>query len=359
MATRTQPGGRLDYIDGLRGIAAFLVVFQHAAQLTHDAGSNLFDPSLYSINFGRFGVGLFFLISGFVIPFSFRGTQPLRRFWLGRFFRLYPAYWVSVAVMILLPNIHGNSLDAMTVLFNLTMVQNLFGFENLGYGYWTLNFEMYFYMICTVLFAVGLLRSVSVNVAIVAAGLFMTGGTHLRHYLGLGGGGFDFPYFVAIFFLGMLMRRAFIEGERSAIVACWLLVPATVLVGATMGGLMFPVGMNESSFFKPVPYSLAMMLPPLVLVGVLWLRPATPRVVGWLGMISYSLYLFQDIWLIMLPFLIAPASNPLAFVLLCCGLSVVVAAIAYYAVERPMLRIGHRLANRPRRVGAGAEIATG
>ena len=50
------------------------------------------------INAGRLGVVLFFAISGFVIPFSIKLAHryPVREFLLTRFFRLYPAYWLSI-----------------------------------------------------------------------------------------------------------------------------------------------------------------------------------------------------------------------------------------------------------------------
>src|SRR4051794_26399249 len=49
-------------------------------------------------NAGLLGVALFFLVSGFVIPFSLdRGS--LSRFVIRRIFRLYPVYWLSLALL--------------------------------------------------------------------------------------------------------------------------------------------------------------------------------------------------------------------------------------------------------------------
>ena len=71
--------GRIAYIDGLRGIAALAVVARHSSEVivtarpaddhVATAAGFLFSET---INFGRFGVVLFFMISGFVIPFSFK-----------------------------------------------------------------------------------------------------------------------------------------------------------------------------------------------------------------------------------------------------------------------------------------------
>src|SRR3954452_17183752 len=91
-ATRT--GNRLGFLDFVRGVAAFAVVLQH--------GGETFWPAVNRathnyVNVGRFGVVAFFLVSGFIIPFSLERGGSVRRFWTGRFFRLYPLYWASLA----------------------------------------------------------------------------------------------------------------------------------------------------------------------------------------------------------------------------------------------------------------------
>ena len=101
-----QPGARLAYIDTQRGIAALLVIWLHASEVfvqlpKAPSGGWLFDLA-WAVDTGRIGVVLFFAISGFVIPSSLAAkdgettTHALKVFLIRRFFRLYPAYWVSV-----------------------------------------------------------------------------------------------------------------------------------------------------------------------------------------------------------------------------------------------------------------------
>ena len=345
---------RLDYIHGLRGFAAAMVVLQHAAQLTHNAGSSLFDPMLFSLNLGRFGVTLFFLISGFVIPFSFKGPQPLRSFWIGRLFRLFPAYWLSIPLMIFLLSVRGFTTDTATVIANLTMLQNAIGFTNLGMGYWTLNYEMGFYLLCTLLAAVRRLHDTALIGVLIIAGIATSVGSHLQRDLMGQGFAIDFPYFVAMFFLGLLLRRAMLDRDPDAVRWSMAMVPATVFSAFLMGGMFFPVEANRVLYFPPLVLSLSMALPPIVFIAVLKWRPVMPAPMLWLGTISYSLYLFQDLWLIMLPKWLSPGAYPLSFVVLTCVLSTVTAAIIYAVVEKPMLALGRKVM---RRRAASAPVA--
>ena len=51
------------------------------------------------IDLGKYGVLLFFLVSGYVIPMSLERHGSLRRFWIGRLFRIYPAYLAAIALV--------------------------------------------------------------------------------------------------------------------------------------------------------------------------------------------------------------------------------------------------------------------
>ncbi|MEG8057753.1 acyltransferase family protein [Sphingomonas sp. 22L2VL55-3] len=147
----------------LRGFAALLVLFQHLAETiiaTHalplpieQAGVLLFDGIFH---FGRFGVALFFLISGFVIPFSFRTDRPVRGFAISRAFRLYPAYWLSLGVALLVLHMTGaRAPAAVTIVANVAMIQHYVGQPDIVVAYWTLATELAFYVLAACLVAWG------------------------------------------------------------------------------------------------------------------------------------------------------------------------------------------------------------
>lgn len=153
------------------------VLFQHVFEVIvqkHPTGAYYWvfhDAIGYYMNFGRFGVVLFFFVSGFVIPFSFPDSAtPVRDFTISRFFRLYPAYWTSMVIgLVTMQVLEANAYPLSQVIANVTMLQTFVNIPNLWIFYWTLAIELLFYVGCTILFAMGLLNRRFTAVAIVIA----------------------------------------------------------------------------------------------------------------------------------------------------------------------------------------------
>jgi peptidoglycan/LPS O-acetylase OafA/YrhL len=166
---------RLAFVDTLRGIAVLSVIVQHVLEkivLTGQTGSYeglLHGLIGYYFNLGRFGVVLFFFVSGFVVPFSFpNSSTPIRDFAVSRFFRLYPMYWLSIILAVaILPVTEAKEFPAWLLGVNLTMFQNLVGVPNMVVAHWTLAIELIFYIGCVVLFALGLLQRSAAVFAII------------------------------------------------------------------------------------------------------------------------------------------------------------------------------------------------
>lgn len=81
-----------------RGVAALAVVLFHAeGALNKMAG---LDFNFFA--FGHAGVHYFFVISGFIIARSHRldigAASAMRKFWLRRFFRIFPIFWIVMIV---------------------------------------------------------------------------------------------------------------------------------------------------------------------------------------------------------------------------------------------------------------------
>ncbi|MER6690077.1 acyltransferase family protein [Streptomyces minutiscleroticus] len=149
-------GGRLAALDGLRFLAALAVVLFHfVGQAPGTMRSiwgrpyqEIFPEAHAYFAYGRLGVDLFFLISGFAICMSAWGRTP-RDFFISRVTRLYPMYWVAIAVsasVICLFDTPFGRLEPWVLFANLTMLQTPLGVDNLDSVYWTLWPELCFYL---------------------------------------------------------------------------------------------------------------------------------------------------------------------------------------------------------------------
>ncbi|MEU4427298.1 acyltransferase [Actinoplanes sp. NPDC024001] len=153
--TATRP--RMAFLDGLRLVAALMVVLYHYAAFTGAADAwdvpspqHAF-PQLSGIAaYGWLGVELFFLISGFVICMSSWGRST-GAFARSRIVRLFPAYWAAVLITVTVTTIwtmprplEGTWSD---VLVNLTMLQQPLGAPRVEGVYWTLWAEARFYLL--------------------------------------------------------------------------------------------------------------------------------------------------------------------------------------------------------------------
>jgi len=158
----TSSPSRMVELDALRGIAAVAVLGYHFTtryeeQIGHAKGMPV------DLLAGKYGVYLFFLISGFVIFMTLERTRTAADFVVSRFSRLFPAYWVAVlltATVVYTAGLPIQQLPAWQALLNFTMVQEILGAEHLDGSYWTLQIELFFYMQMLFWYALGQLRRI-------------------------------------------------------------------------------------------------------------------------------------------------------------------------------------------------------
>lgn len=154
---------RLAWLDALRGLAALVVAFHHS--------SYHFMPGLQRslvpwIDVGVYGVMVFFLVSGYIIPASLERKGSVRSFWISRMFRMYPLWAVAAAVTLLLALTGVQPLRGelavqsvpSAVVGHGTLLQDLLGTPNMISVLWTLCYEVAFYLLVVGLFSVGLHR---------------------------------------------------------------------------------------------------------------------------------------------------------------------------------------------------------
>ncbi|MCC6286902.1 MAG: acyltransferase [Chitinophagaceae bacterium] len=142
-------------IDGLRGVAAILVLISHYTW-AYDRYFNLLEEHAFHFPYGDIGVEIFFIISGFVIFMTITKVKTIKEFFINRFSRLYPTYWlcmlITLCVITLLPVPKLGHYTVKEILTNLTMMSGLINVRYIDQVYWSLEIELFFYAIMAVIF---------------------------------------------------------------------------------------------------------------------------------------------------------------------------------------------------------------
>ena len=180
MSLENKPNLRIFELDGLRGVAAFLVLLHHyVASYNRDYGHSkliyLLDI-IIKYPYLDTGVNLFFIISGFVIILSLDKTKRPLDFFVSRFSRLYPAYWFSLFLTsstVYFFGVYGMNITLQQVVINMTMLQEFFSsntfstkINHVDPVYWTLTLELSFYFSAFVVYSFGFLDKI-VNIVYV------------------------------------------------------------------------------------------------------------------------------------------------------------------------------------------------
>jgi len=172
------PPDRFLFIDGLRGVAAMMVVFFHMKLILSDAVGRWFPPWLDTLfGHGDLGVDVFFVLSGFVIAHSIRDGdhtfQYLGKYALRRSIRLDPPLWAAILLEIVLiqvslyfyPDLGTKTPTLKQVLVNIAYLQEMLHVGNVIAVLWSLTYEVQFYFISvSFLVAVRLIRRWDVQI---------------------------------------------------------------------------------------------------------------------------------------------------------------------------------------------------
>lgn len=345
-----KPRQRYENIDALRAIAALAVVVQHFFGDILREGTNqdgvayqLASASVTHFDAGRFGVVLFFLISGFVVPFSIRGVNPLRRFAISRFFRLYPAMWLALLCLAFFAFLHGQPLAGKTVIANMTMLPSIFGQPWMSGAYWTLTIEIVFYLLSAGLFAFGVLYRPAVITAFAILLAAATAGPIFLRFFGISIPIQYISLHVSFLYLGLLLRMALVDRLAGATVGALLVLLVQVVVLISIGG--FSLSRQDGFFLvgtTPILVSYVAALC-LFLFSVKTGKPQMPFL-SWLGALSYSIYLFHGIAALvvfeMFPLTGEWTDGPIALV--CLLLTLAISLFVYECLEKPMINLGYK-----------------
>jgi peptidoglycan/LPS O-acetylase OafA/YrhL len=329
---------RLPSLDGLRAVSVLLVIIGHASNTT---GA----PRWFSFAepYANFGVRVFFVISGFLITHLLLKEHAkadridLPDFYVRRFFRIFPAAYVYVGFIAVA---FWPTLTATDLVTAFGYLSNYHPGRPWEFGHlWSLAVEEQFYL----LWPLALVAFFPARYKV--AFLAIVGAPVIRAALFLvhrpEGAYLWFPSLADSLATGCLLAisRGRLAPFASKFMGRWFLVVPAVTVLLVQFGETKLLGRGTNAF-----YWVAVV--PLIHLGIAltiehalrrpyWILNARP--VAWIGGLSYSLYLWQQLFL-------APRS-PFAWRAwpTNVGLTLALACASYYLVEQPALRLRERL----------------
>lgn len=292
-------------LDGMRGIAALLVVRLHLETfLAPVGGSGIFFAQAY------LAVDLFFVLSGFVIEHAYadrlRAGLGARDFMLARIIRLYPLYLLGVAIglpsALIAYRLGGGSLDgpglALTTPAALLLLPSPTAGQNEGVFIlnapgWSLFFELLVNLAFVLAWRWLSTRALLVIIALSGAALVLATLRAGHGHLGptwpdfLGG----FPRVTYSFFIGVLIRRLYPAGASAAPGVGT--APSRRLAWVLVGLLPLVLWLQPSPALRPW-FDLACVLavfPVLIALGARH-EPGAAGVAifRFLGLVSYPIY---------------------------------------------------------------------
>lgn len=345
--------GRLPCLDGWRALAITLVIGAHSRE--SEGFPDSFQPLFQKIFDGNLGVRIFFVISGFLItllmireneaaPFS------LKNFWYRRVLRILPVYVTYLFVLFLLQTFTNFEMSAREWLGALTFTANYTDGEGfLALHLWSLSVEEQFYIIWPLIFYLYGRRTR--ELAFLAASMIATSiGARLAWQF--------YPDVVLFKFTSLLTNLdSLAVGCTFAYLAYWkgdqfvrwnrsqrlivfgvlaVIVPRLILSLDAYKWMVEPV----MPFLQAVGFGTLMVISISQAKDVLfkWLQW---QPIEWIGVLSYSLYIWQQIfcarsevfgihhdWWLRFPTWI-----------LC---SLVTAMFSFYVIEKPFMNLKKR-----------------
>lgn len=344
---------RLEAVEAMRGLAAVLVVLGHVL----DDGVHFgFEPAAQVAAWPLWGAGVdvFFLISGFIMIWAFADrfgeAGAPTDFMIRRLARIVPLYWIMTSLtalgLVFAPTLFDRAQYATDhYLLSLVFVPHVSPsggiWPILGVG-WTLNYEMFFYLV----FAAALLFRLTTGLSVIcmALGVAFVGARLLG------------PNDIAVLsFLADSILLEFIAGIGLGLLVRQVGLNRTVLIAAAatalLAGAVMEMWVSGERLIRAGPPAFA------VLCLALALYPRTTGLFGRcalsIGAASYALYLSHILVINLLKasmlssVMVADLQRALAFglyVVLALALSLAAALILYRCVERPIGRVCRRRA---------------
>jgi len=359
-ATALPAGVRLDFLDALRGLAALYVVIYHMILVPDPDLGVPYWAQLFAHNGGT-GVTLFFVVSAFslfyTMPLRLREPRPWLSFFIHRFFRIAPLFYLWIALTLIRDRIvfdatHGigEILASMTFTFNLVPQ----GQQGFVWASWTIGVEMLFYALFPLfyLFARNVWQAVTLALSLLVA---WTAIKALTAYFPVDPASVEaFVQWsvlkhLPVFACGAIAYHLFVVDGRTVPVSrdagTALTVGAVTLYVALLNGWL-PAIFGDQYYWQAVIYTMF-----LLGLAAAPLRAVVNRLTSYLGKISYSLYLSHPTIILLLSPVYGwlyrqglPLSVTfLASAVITVSCAIFVSELTFRFVESPFIRMGKKV----------------
>ena len=337
-------------LDGLRGIAALMVVLFHF--FTYDNSSYLTNLNEFQkfTEFGQHGVSLFFVLSGFVISrilIQTRGSKNyFKRFYKRRILRIFPLYYLFLIIYYYLPYVYNDSIIGFKLqlpfYFYLQNLTNLLNIEASGPGhFWTLAVEEHFYMLWPLV--IFIVNPKNLGKVILISFILIFALKYLMIGEGFSINKFTFTRIDQIMlgsYLAIFELNGFFKKKNA--------LKIMIMIGVSV----IPIGVLVYFFSEQIYYLKEMMKYPILgifffsLIGVLMIlsednifnKILSSRILQYLGRLSYGIYVWHILILVILSkFFI----SKILFIdlVLTFSLTVLMAHVSYYYFEKYFLNL--------------------
>jgi peptidoglycan/LPS O-acetylase OafA/YrhL len=351
------PGDRLPSLDGLRALSIGMVVIGHCSQTVRPLSRSA-TLMLGFVEVSRLGVSVFFVISGFLITTLLVREQQitqsinLKHFYIRRALRIFPgfyAYWLVALALTLLGYIHLSHSDLIgsaVYIWNYVPRKADTWFLN---HTWSLSIEEQFYLLWPLILKFsGPKRGKWATMAVIivapiirVASYFFLPSTRSRIAMML-------HTRADSLMVGALLALVFLNEDHLRVLkrlaSSWL-IPVASLCFAAIDTLL--TVHFQGQYLLPIGYSLqnlviALLIAHIVLNDKTRLgRTLNNSAVVHVGVISYSLYLWQQLFLKTAN---TTFTGTFPWNIMCAFLA---AELSYYLLEKPFLRLRKRFSNVP------------
>ena len=324
---------RIPSLDGLRAISITFVIVAHLVKWKH------ISPGVAG-SYGGLGVHVFFVLSGYLITSLLLREHErtaninLGEFYMRRAFRIFPAAFVFMGVVIVL---FWRDMSWTHIAAALLYVANMDDYRPWIFGHlWSLGIEEQFYLLWPLTLKKWYRHRTRILLCVMlATPLLRTACFALKINNGFLG---SLPLFADQLAIGCLLAMF---GPRLPRIGKWVALPAVaIILLSPWFPATSPLGTLFALFvFRPLVHvSIAVIVLHVIQVPY-WFLNWGP--IAWLGKVSYSLYLWQELFC-------SNASLHSGFVLVLPALAC--ACLSYYLVEQPMLRLREKISKKPQSI---------